>query len=306
MKYIFILNPKDTVFVDEFQRQFPTCKEYLDTRKIEYSIYNMRGVGDGIRRVRVYCDLHPDEKVCFVACGRDNIINEVAAGLVGFKDKTMAIFSRNEMGSDFVKYYPDLDFFDLRNVLSENIAPVDIIQVNDNYAINVCNFGFDSVVGATAKQLVDMGIKQPYRIGVIKALLIGRYNKIRVEVDGKPIGKKKMLLCTLANGRYVGGEFLCAPKALNNDGLMEVCYLKTMSLLSLLRLMPLYRKGKHLDDKRFVKKVIYCQTPHVTVKSEKIISLCLDGEMLPGTSFDIDVIPSAIQLRLPTAENQTK
>lgn len=296
MKYIFVVNGRtDKASVRE--QLFELIEKHA--RNVTYEIYETVGIGDATRYTHVYSDLHPAEEVCFVACGGDGIINEVASGIVGFEHKSMAILSYGGVGNDFIKYYPERDFADVKAMLDGETKAIDILRINDSYCINVCNFGFDSVVGHTANERIFNGKSSPYRRGVMRAILIGRYNRINVWADGKKLGGKRMLLCTLANNCYVGGEFLCAPRAKNDDGLIEVCYIKTMSLLRFLMLLPAYAKGKHLEDKRFRRKIIYQQAKTLKVTSSGLIELCLDGEMLPGGTFNIAILPGAIQLRLP-------
>jgi diacylglycerol kinase (ATP) len=134
---------------------------------------------------------------------------------------------------------------------------------------------------------------------VINAFLTSRFNRIKVEVDGKPIASGRMVLCTVANGRRVGGEFNCAPTAKLDDGLMDVCYFRAMSLLRLLMLFPLYRKGTHIGSRAGRKKVLYRQAREVTISSKDLIDIYIDGEQLPGSQFNLKVLPGALPLRLP-------
>ncbi len=297
MKYIFILNGRQ----DKLATQQDILRQLADAGSgCLYEVYETEGMGDATRYVRVYCDLHPAEEVCFVACGGNGMINEVASGLIGFGHKTLGILSIGGGANDFIKYYPDHCFSDVKKLLQGEDLQIDAIRVNDNYCINVCNFGFDSVVGKTANLLMAKGkTKNAYRIGVFKAIFTGRFNRIQVWADGEKLGKKRMLLCTLGNGKYVGSEFCCAPRALNNDGLIEVCYLRTMSLLHFIRLLPAYTQGRHLDDARFRKKILYRQARKVSVSSPNLIELYLDGEPLPGSHFDIEILPQAVRLRIP-------
>lgn len=99
----------------------------------------------------------------------------------------------------------------------------------------------------SANELVAKGksAHEAYTRGVVNAILTSRYNHIKVTVDGKRINRGYMILCTIANGRRVGGEFNCAPNAKVDDGLIDVCLFRPMSLLRFLMLIPLYRKGEH-------------------------------------------------------------
>lgn len=268
--------------------------------KLDYQIHATEGPQDATNFVKTYCEQHPSDEVCFVACGGDGTIKQVASGMVSVSNKCLAVMPFG-CGNDFVKYYMGRDFMNLEKLIAGEAHPIDILKVNDNYSINVCNFGFDSVVCSAANRINARGGKNGYRRGVVTGILKGRFNRIKVVVDGEQISKSKMLLCTLANNHYVGGEFLCAPRAKNDDGLIDVCHIHTMSLLSFLSLLPIYTKGGHLENKKFEDKIAYRQAKHVEVSAEKEIELCLDGEMLPGTHFDISIFPKAINFVVPQA-----
>lgn len=303
MKYIFIINGRSEK-ADARQQLQQMLEE--EAAGEQYEVYTTTGTSDATHYTRSYCETNPDEEVCFVACGGDGTIKEVASGLVGFEHKTLAVMPFGGTGNDFIKYYcgGDLksgpDFTHVRNIFAGHDTLIDILRVNNDYSINVCNFGFDSVVADCANKRIKRGhSKNAYRWGIIKAIFTGRFNRIDVTVDGEHMGSKRMLLCTLANNHYVGGEFFCAPKAKNDDGLIDVCYVRTMSLLGFLRLLPVYTAGKHLDSDKYSKKIIYRQAKHIDVTAPGIIGLCLDGDMLYDHVFSIDILPKAINFRIP-------
>lgn len=307
MKYIYITNgraDKATQYQDFFQqlKDIPHLHE----------VYTTLGEGDATRYVRLYCDLHPDEEVCFVACGGNGIINGVASGLVGYmrsgdpvaercKNKTMAILYFGGATEDFIINFPGRNFRSVKDMLDGTVTPTDIIQVNDSYCLNVCNIGFNSKVASRANELVAIGksAHQAYTRGVINAFLTSRFNHIKVTVDGKRIARGSMVLCTVANGQRVGGEFNCAPNAKVDDSLMDVCYFRAMSLLRLLMLFPLYRSGKHIGSRPGKKRVLYRQAREVTISSKDLIDIYIDGEQLPGSQFHLKILPGALPLRLP-------
>ena len=103
MKYIFIVNGRadKAPYRKQIIEQIEQC-----THGLNYEIYETEGMGDATRYTHVYCDLHPAEEVCFVACGGDGTINEVASGIAGFEHKSMAIIAIGGSGNDFIKYYP--------------------------------------------------------------------------------------------------------------------------------------------------------------------------------------------------------
>ncbi len=298
MKYIYILNGRAD--------KAPYYREFYDQLKEtphQYEVYTTMGEGDATRYVRLYCDLHPEEEVCFVACGGNGIINGVASGMVEFasSNKTMAILYFGGATEDFIINFPGRNFRSIKEMLNGIVTPIDIIRINDSYCLNVCNLGFNSKVASRANELVAQGksAHQAYTRGVINAILTSRFNRIKVFVDGKRIARGAMVLCTVANGMRVGGEFNCAPTARVDDGLMDVCYFRPMSLLRLLMLIPHYRKGDHIGSKVGGRKVLFRQAREVIVSSKDLIDIYLDGEQLQGSYFEMKLLPGALPLRLP-------
>ena len=301
MLIIFVVNgraDKKGVIDAELEKQ-------LEGTSFKYEIYHTTGVGDGIRYVRIYCDLHPDDEVCFVACGGSGTVNEVASGIVGFRNKSMAIMAY-EGTNDFIKYYPGRNFQSLADILNGETVKVDIIRANDNYSLNVINLGFDAMVAHQANSMIANGVEQKtaYRKSVVRSILGHRINHIRVEADGQMLNRRTLLLCNMANGRWCGGQFQCAPRAVVDDGLIDVCLMKTCSLVTFLRLLGPYEKGKHLDDRFCLRHLKYCRARHIRLSSRNLIYLCLDGEITASTQFEIDILPGAITLVLPRKNEQ--
>jgi len=114
------------------------------------------------------------------------------------------------------------------------------------------------------------------------------------------------LLCTVSNGGYCGGEFHCAPRADVSDNLAEVCLIRPMLLISFLGILPIYRRGEHLDLRAVQHHFNYRQAQHVEVHSRDLIDLSLDGEIVSGHDFKIDVLPGEIQFILPSIVTMKK
>ncbi len=313
MKYIYIINGRADK-ASQYSDFFAQLKEVPHT----YEVYTTLGEGDATRYVRLYCDLHPNEEVCFVACGGNGIINGVASGLMGYLEYnsefriqnskfSMAILYFAGATEDFIINYPGRNFRSVKEMLAGTVTPTDIIKVNDSYCLNVINLGFNSRVASRANELVAKGksAHEAYIRGVINAFLTSRFNRIRVTVDGERIARGLMVLCTIANGRRVGGEFNCAPTAKTDDGLIDVCYFRAMSLVRLLMLFPLYRSGQHIGSRPGRGKVLYRQAREVVVSSRDIIDIYLDGELLPGSHFEMKILPRALPLRLPPANQES-
>ena len=69
------------------------------------------------------------------------------------------------------------------------------------------------------------------------------------------------------------------------------------TFLGLGMIIGTYTKGKHLDKKR--KKIVYRQAKQVKMVGPKEFDVCVDGEMIKGQEFTVEVVPAAIKLVLP-------
>ncbi len=302
MKHIFIVNPEAGQ-----SSSLDIIKAKLSELGVleECEIYVTTSALDATKYVSEKCDSEPNETLRFYACGGDGTINEVAAGLVGKSNAELAIYPCGS-GNDYVKCIGGQDrFMDIAALMKAPSKPIDMMSVCGRYCINVCNFGFDAVVAQTmidVKHKKIIGGKNAYRYGVFKAILKGRRNRCRAFADGEEISSPegKMLLCTVANGQYVGGEFQCAPRSKNDDGLLDVCYIKPISLFTFLKLLPVYTVGKHLDEPKFSSFIVYRQVKKLEIQAfDENFGVCIDGEMTKARSFTTEILPGAVKLVLP-------
>ena len=267
-------------------------------------IYETKAPGDATVFIKETCKNNPKETFRFYACGGDGTINEVADGVYGNENAELSCYPCGS-GNDYVKYYGGKDaFMNIKELVDAKAEPIDLMEVCGRRCINVCNFGFDSVVGATmikVKRKKIIGGKHAYTTGVVTGILKGRFNTCKVVADGVELNPKgKILLCTVANGQYVGGSFKCAPLSVNNDGLLEVCVIKPISLMRFLKLMPVYTEGKHLGHPLIVDHMSYCRAKKVEVfaKTPKF-AVCIDGEMEASDHFTVEVLPGAVKFSAP-------
>jgi Sphingosine kinase and enzymes related to eukaryotic diacylglycerol kinase len=293
MHYIFVVNgrPNKVGMLDEIKPQF----EGLD---FEYEIYITEGEGDATRFVNLHCDLNPKTEECFVACGGAGTANEVATALVNRENKYLALLSYTGT-NDFTKCYPDRNFQSVKAILEGERTKIDVIRANDNYSINLINVGMDAMVAYYGDRFSKEGVENYYQKGLVRAVLFHRVNNIQVVADGKRINRKAMLLATIANGKYCGGEFCAAPRAVVDDGWMEVCVFRIMSLAEFSHIIKCYRKGTHLEDnfcKRYIK---YCRAKHVELISKDLMYIGLDGEIVASSHFKIDILEKSLNIILP-------
>ena len=299
MKHIFIFNPaagKENAF------QALEAQLKKDFGCADYEIYQTQAPGDAVAYIRNYCAAH-STPVRFYACGGDGTLNEVVNGAVGFSHASVGCYPCGS-GNDFVKYYGGKKYFlDLKAQLEAAEEEIDLIRVGNRYAINATHFGFDSCVAKTMmnvrrKKLI--GGRNAYTTGIVVGLLKAMKNKCKVTVDGKLLNPDgKILLCTLANGQYVGGSFRCAPRSVNNDGLLEVCLVHPVSHMKFMSLINYYKEGTHLSDPKFESVLEYCRGKTVEVEAPDGFVYSFDGELIRQNKFTVEVEPKALRFAVP-------
>lgn len=288
-------------------------KEMIDNafKGLDYEIYETTGKGDLIQYLKDYLK-NTKDTVRVYACGGDGTIFEAVNGMIGATNAELAAFACGT-GNDFVKIYGGQEkFLDFTKLINGTVQEIDVSKIeggqlrDPRYSVNVINFGFDAIVGAMGDYYERNGYPEkakakgmsPYDYALKNdAMKYGRFNDTEVFADGEKMNEKQLLLCTLAQGQYVGGKFKCAPKSDNTDGLIDVCVLKTMTFLGLGLIIGTYTAGKHLDKKR--KKIAYTRAKQIRFVAPKEIDVCIDGEMTKGKEFLVTCMPKAIKFVIP-------
>lgn len=305
MKIYFIVNP-----MSGQGKAYRTIEKNLEEADFEYEIYLTAAPHDATRFVKEKCEEHAGETVRFIACGGDGTLNEVANGAVGFENAEISCCPCGS-GNDFVKYYGGAEIFaDPKAVAKAPVQKIDLIKVGDKYSINVVHFGFDTQVLRTmlkVKHMKLIGGKNAYNTGVVSAVLTGMKNKGKLYADGELLNEDGIfLLCTAANCSHIGGKFYCAPKAENNDGMIDVCAVKPISRFRLMNLINAYEKGEHLDDPRFEKIVKYRRCKKFTVEAPDGFCISIDGELTALNKFTCEIVPAAISFAVPAVNAESK
>ena len=140
-----------------------------------------------------------------------------------------------------------------------------------------------------------IGGKNAYNTGIVAAILRAMKNKAEITVDEKPFFNEKFLLCTVANGQFIGGKYKCAPRASLDDGTLDLCLVKPVSVPQFASLIGLYEKGLHLDSERFKKYICYTRCKSVEIKAPEGFFISVDGEIYEGTDFRLEVVPKALK-----------
>ncbi|HEY6290640.1 MAG TPA: diacylglycerol kinase family protein [Terriglobia bacterium] len=169
-------------------------------------------------------------------------------------------------------------------------------QEGQRYFVNLTSFGMGGAVAAQAKNLLTaVSGKAAFFWATLKTVATYRGRQIEIEIDGN--GRLLSYFITnvaVGNGRFHGGGMQPCPRALLNDGLLDVTiidYLNPMELVRDIHVLyseDVYRhpKAHHLRARRLV-----AQAPRFTW-------IEVDGEPLGRLPLEIEVLPGRLNVLL--------
>ena len=174
-----------------------------------------------------------------ISVGGDGTAFEVASGLMN-TGKPMGLIPAGT-GNDFIKTagIPKDPMEALEVALRGKTSLVDMGRLDEGSFLNVCGTGFDVTVLDYAQSLKQRyrGL-MPYFLGLLKAIAHYKPVRLKVEIDGKR-EEGEYLVCSVANGRYIGGGIPICPAAELEDGKLDVVLVENVPR----RRIPFYLPG---------------------------------------------------------------
>jgi YegS/Rv2252/BmrU family lipid kinase len=229
-----------------------------------------------------------------IGVGGDGTLNEIARPLINNKEVTIGIIPAGT-GNDFIQILGFPNRFgedDWEKFFRKEVIAMDAGTVNGMIFLNGMGLGFDAQVAAenyVEPGQVKKGGKHKYIWHIIKTLLFFKEKRMTVISETGSI-ETDCFINTIAIGRRFAGGFLLTPKAIANDGLLDVCMIKKLSLLERFSILLKVPEGKHTTDKR----VNYYQTPGLDLEFPEEVPFHVDGELNFSRSFKVRVIPGAL------------
>ena len=300
MKHIFVVNP-----CAGGHDRSGAVRAALSALGADAEIYSTRGPRDTTRFVASRAAEGGGEVLRFYACGGDGTLNEVVSGAMkaGGRDGHVEVACYPcGSGDDFVRYWQGLDFTDIGALMRGTAVPVDVMRLGDRYCVNTLNYGFEAAVCntmASVRRKPLVGGRMAYTTGIVTSLVAGRRNRCRVSVDGEVWLDGEVLLLSVANGQWAGGGYHCAPRAKNDDGLLEVMAVKPMAVARFAKLIKYYKNGELLDREELRPIVSYRRGARVLIEPLRDSFVATDGEIVPGSRFDVECLPKAVNFVVP-------
>lgn len=228
-----------------------------------------------------------------VAVGGDGTVNEVGGALCG-SDIAFAVVSLGS-GNGFARHLGYSIFMNkaLKQVLTDQYARIDVLQMNDKYSLNVSGVGFDAEVAHEFNHLKLRGVLS-YIYAAIKLWFRYPEKKYKITSDGK-VMKVSCFILSFANSSQYGNNAYIAPHASMRDGLMDICILKRPAFFEILWFLLFFVSAKLYKLSYY--KEIQCQE---AVIEGDIHRVHIDGDAYTMDSpLHLKVLPGVLKVVVP-------
>ena len=286
MEYTLIVNP--VAGAGLALKTAEKVQQILTERGIPFQVIRTKQPGHGTELARAMAEAG---KPAVVAIGGDGTVREVAAGLV-HTGTALGIIPAGT-GNDLVKTagIPGDPMEALEFLLSHDSREIDTGTVNDRFFLNVCGTGFDvTVLDCTERFKSRFRGLLPYFLGLIRAIFRYQPDLITVEADGYQ-AEGRFMVCSVANGRFIGGGIPICPVAELTDGKLNFVLIRNVPRWKI----PFYLPGLMLSRDLKFRITTHLQSETVRLQGSKL-RINIDGEIEPMDEAVFRICPASLKL----------
>ncbi len=285
----------------------PALREAVSKIRQQGHRLDVRVTWEGGDAARYAGEAVKDRVDVVIAAGGDGTINEVVNGILQATNEPKIAVGILPYGTanDFATGcgIPKGDPLAALTLVAENEpVPIDVGKVNEQYFVNVASGGFGAeVTTATPPELKKKIGGAAYALtGIVTAAKMSPYRGKLITADGEEEGD--MIVGAVGNGRLAGGGFQVCPKALLDDGLLDVMAVHDLDILDF---GPLVQELMNIgaEENRLVS---YRQLASFEIHTERPLQLNLDGEPIQGTLFRFEALPRKLAFVLPPSAPLTQ
>ena len=170
-------------------------------------------------------------------------------------------------------------------------------KTRSRYFVNLASFGMGGEVSARAKNILSpLGGKIAFLYATLRVLLTYRGKRVELVLDGAGEPRNYTILnVAVGNGCFHGGGMHVCPRAVLNDGLLEVTVIDDLGVLTLLKdLSYLYDGNIYAHP-----KVRHLRAKKIVATSPETTRIEVDGEPLGALPLEITVLPRRLKALVP-------
>ena len=272
MKHLFIVNPT-AGGKDRTPEVRAKVEKAFANRTDEFEIYVTKAPMDAPGKIRE--EAASGEPLRVYACGGDGTFNECVCGAALLENVAVCPFPTGTgMFGEEKDLYRDLDA-----LLKGWEHPIDVIDCNGRYSVNICSVGIDARIGTSVHQyskLPLIGGATGYVVSLLVNVCKGITRKMRIRAEGFSADGSHTLVCA-CNGRYYGGGFNPSLDARPDDGVLDIFVVDGVGLLHVAALIGKYASGR---SDQVPKYIHHLRTDAIDIDFEEENVINLDGEAI--------------------------
>jgi diacylglycerol kinase (ATP) len=254
---------------------------------------SVEGIASGYRKI--------------ITVGGDGTLNEVVNGAFLSKvcpttDISLALIPVGT-GNDWGRMFGiPLNHENAINIIAENkvllhdiglVSYFEGSEKKERYFINIAGMGFESVVVKRTNHQKDKGHggKLIYFYNLLMSLISYKNTRAKITVDDEVIDADVFSL-NVGNGRYCGGGMRQTPRAVPDDGLLDLTIINGMGKFEIIRNLKILYDGTILRHP----KIEGYKCKNIKITSDAIMYTEADGESLGHTPVEFNIIPDGIKI----------
>ncbi len=297
MKHLFIVNPT-AGGKDKTEEVRAKVESAFAKREDSFELYVTRAPMDATRKIEEASATGEELRV--YACGGDGTFNECVCGAAE-KPNVAVCPLPTGTGNDFCRMFgEEKDLFrDLDALLDGGVHPIDLIDCNGRWSVNICSVGIDARVGTEVHKYSGiplLGKGSAYVVSAAVNMFKGIASEMSVSCGEFQRSGKTTLVCA-CNGRFYGGGFNPSLKARPDDGIMDVYVVKKVNLLEFAALIGKYAAGKADEMPGYVTHLRTGGALEMTFGRTEVINV--DGEAMYADHVVMRMVPKALRLIVP-------
>jgi diacylglycerol kinase (ATP) len=269
-------------------------RHYLERSGLRFRASFSRSQGDVERQAMLACDSGCRH---VVVVGGDGTLHEAVNGILKAGTEAALGLIPLGTGNDFAKavnlpmqWRAACDLVVGR--IGERPRRIDAARCNDFYFANGLGIGLDACVTAASEGLKWLPGSLSYVAALVQVMAQGiPRTQARIVHDGQVL-EQEISLAVACNGQYIGGVFHIAPRAVNDDGLLQLVVAEGISRRQVLTLAPKVIRGTHEG----VPEATFIDGRHFIIETELPLIVEADGEVRyrDARRIEIQVLPGAL------------
>ena len=299
LKHLFIINPVAGSKKGRSSDREQEIRQFAAGLSEPHEVYITKERLDAARKVAE--DAEQADELRVYACGGDGTLNECANGAAR-RDNVAVTQYPCGTGNDFIRMFGEENlhrFRDLRELADGVARPLDLIDCNGRYGLNICSVGIDARVGGDVhkySKIPLIGGATGYIISLVVNVIKGVNQRLRISSADIEIDRDVALVCA-CNGRFYGGGFNPVPDALPDDGILEYLIIDAVSRLKVAQIIGKYSKGRfrELGD-----IVTYLRGGQMEIEGDREFAVNIDGEIIGTKKIGFDIVPKGLNFIFPS------